>query len=546
MQRFFITALTLATVSLGSTTAHADECAPTPEVDPLRLLRQTSLDVRGEVPSFEEYARVRDAEDRVAEVELIIEEMFDGDAYRRMLREYHAGLLWSTVDEAILPRLPSPQAHISAFSNALIWRAAGKRTEYRGDNIDCLNQEQPADAYDASGRPTPLQTYQDPACRGGTCRREGWVWVEPYWAPGTEVRVCAWDAQTFDVGETGESCDDYTVNDNRCGCGPNLIRCGRIPNTLVPDADVDARRALAEEPLRIFEEIITEDRSYLDAFTTQTSFVNGPAAHYHEWLTGVNDEERGNSIVGYDAAYGHIPALGYPETDTWVQIEREGSHAGVLTTFAYLIRFASNRARANRFYTAFYCDPFIPPEGGIPAEEGDPPANLRERNGCDGCHEVLEPAAAHWGRWRTGGTFGLLREDLVSFDVPRDECASCAEGGDEACTPFCQSYYITADNAHPDEYAQFAGMPQASIWLSESEKDALEVGPSALLDEPHEQRRVAQCTVRNLAQHLYGRELQTDDLAWIEAQTDALQASNYSFNDLMRRLIEDPRYRSID
>lgn len=546
MQRTFTTAAALFAAVLTAGTARADECAPTSSVDPLRLLRQSSLDLRGEVPSFDEYERVRASDDPQTEVSLIIEEMFDGDAYRRTLREYHAGLLWSTVNEDILPRLPSPQAHISAFGSSLIWRAAGKRREYRGDNIDCLDQEQPADAYDGTGRPTALETYDDPACRGGTCQREGWVWVEPYWAPETQVRVCAWDAQEFEVGETGESCDDYTVNDNRCGCGPNLIRCGRISNSLVPDADENAREALAEEPLRIFEWVITQDRSYLEAFTTQTSFLNGPSAHYYEWLTGVNDEERGNSIVGYDSAYGDIPDIGYPEQDSWVQFEREGSHAGVLTTFAYLIRFASNRARANRFYTAFYCDPFVPPEGGIPAEAGDPPANLRERDGCDGCHEVLEPAAAHWGRWRTGGTYGLLREDLVSFETPREECVACAEGTEETCSAFCQSYYITADNAHPDEFAEFAGMPQAAIWLSDAEKDALEVGPSALLDEPSEQRRIAQCTVRNLATHLYGRELEADDLAWLEEQTDALQSSNYSFNGLLRRLIADPRYRSID
>ena len=139
-----------------------------------------------------------------------------------------------------------------------------------------------------------------------------------------------------------------------------------------------------------------------------------------------------------------------------------------------------------------------------------------------------------------------MREELVSFDTPREECVACAEGTDEECSAFCQSYYITADNAHPDEYAQFAGMPQAAIWLSEGEKDALEVGPSALVDEPSEQRRIAQCTVRNLATHLYGRDLETDDLAWLEEQADALQSSNYSFNSLMRRLIADPRYRSID
>ena len=84
------------------------------------LLRQTSLDVRGEIPTFDELERVRLAEDREAEVARIIEEMFDGEAYRRTLREYHAGLLWATVDEDILPRLPSPQARILPFGGSQI------------------------------------------------------------------------------------------------------------------------------------------------------------------------------------------------------------------------------------------------------------------------------------------------------------------------------------------------------------------------------------------------------------------------------------------
>lgn len=543
MQRLIPTALALVAFALCSSTAHAEECAPTPDIDPLRLLRQTSLDVRGEIPSFEELERVRIAADRTAEVELITEEMFDGDAYRRTLREYHASLLWSTVDEDVLPRLPSPQARILPLGTSEIWSAPSKERIYRrGSGVRCVDQEQPADMYDATGRPLHLEEYSDPTCSGGLCRQEGWVWVTPYWDPESQVRVCAFDAQEFEVGNTDESCDEYSINDSRCGCGPSLLRCGRFTDSM----DDEARDALAEEPLRIFEWVITEDRSYLDAFRTQTTFVNGPSAHYYEWLTGVRDEQRDSSTIGYDHAYGDIPDLGYPETNSWVQIEREGSHSGVLTTFAYLIRFASNRARANRFYTAFYCDPFIPPEGGIPAEEGEPPANLRERAGCEGCHEVLEPAAAHWGRWRTSGTFGLLREDLVSFELPRDECASCAEGSEEECSDFCQSYYVTADNSHPDEYAEFAGMPQAAAWLEPAELDHLQVGPSGLLDEPTEQRQLAQCTVRTLATHLYGRELEPADLEWLAAQTDELQASNYSFNALVRRLLADPRYRSID
>ena len=530
-------ALALITAFFAAAPAHADECAPTDAVDPLRLLRQTSLDIRGIVPTFEEYERVRSAPDRAAEVDSIVDEMFASDEYRRTIREYHRGLLWSTVNEAILAEIPSPQNRIRPIGE--IWQTTNKARAYRGAvSVGCLDQ--PQTEFDAEGRPVPIQTYTGSECDGGTCRQEGWVLVNPYWDPETEIKVCAYDAQTLELGENGESCDLYSVNDERCGCGPNLLRCGRF----TADGDLSAREGLADEPLKIFEWVVTEDRPYLEAFTTQTTFVNGPTAHYYNWQSGAQDPERQAGIVSYDPAFGEIPDLAFG-SDEWVPVEREGGHSGVLTTFAYLIRFASNRARANRFYTAFYCDPFVPPEDGIPAEEGEPPANLRERNGCDGCHEVLEPAAAHWGRFRTNGTFGLLRQDLVDFETPRDDCASCSEDG-PLCSGFCQAYYTTADNSHPDEFAEFGGLPQAASWLSNEERGALETGPRALLDEPAEQRRIAQCTVRNLATHFYGRELETSDLAWLDEQTEALLASDFSFNTLVRSLLTDPRYRAID
>lgn len=533
-----LAALALVTTFLASAPAVADECAPTGAIDPLRLLRQTSLDLRGTIPTFEEYERVRSARDRAAEVENVVEEMFASDNYRRTIRDYHRNLLWSTVNETILAEIPAPQARIRAVAG--IWQATNKARVYRGaSGVGCLDQEQTN--FDAEGRPVPIQTYAGAECAGGTCRQEGWVRVAPYWDPLTEIQVCAYDAQSLALGENGLSCDDYSVNDERCGCGPNLLRCGRFTG----DGDLSAREGLAEEPLKIFEWIVTQDRPYLEAFTTQTTFVNGATAHYYEWQSGVQDERRQNGIVSYDPAYGELPDLEFA-SDTWTQIQRENGHSGVLTTFAFLIRFASNRARANRFYTAFYCAPFVPPEDGIPAEQGDPPANLRERNGCEGCHEVLEPAAAHWGRWRTSGTFGFLRPDLVDFETPYDSCAVCSALDGPACSGFCQAYYVTADNSHPDQYSEFGGMPQAAAWLSAQERGALETGPSALLDEPVEQRRIAQCTVRNLATHLYGRDLETSDLAWLDEQTDALVTSNFSFNTLLRSLLADPRYRAID
>lgn len=535
-------------VSLASFTASAQEaeCAPTDTVDPVRLLRQASLDLRGQIPTFEEYERVQDAADPAAEVDSVVGEMVGSDEYGRWVREYHQSLIWANVGDSIIDNIFGGQARIRATSGADIYQVTNMARRYRGSaGIECLDIEQTD--FDADGRPLPINTYNDASCDnadfGGTCIQEGYVWVNPYWAPETQVKVCAFDAMEHEVGVLGNDCSLYKHIDPGCGCGPNLVHCGRNAG----DLELPFRDALTEEPLRVFEWIVEEDRSYLDAFTTPTTFVNGPLSHFYRNLSGVNDEELVNGPVSYDiGGQAAVPEIDYLDEDTWLPFEREGIHSGVLTSFGYLVRFASNRARANRFYTAFYCDPFVPPEDGIPAEGDDPSANLRERDGCDGCHEVLEPAAAHWGRWRTGGTYGYMREGLVDFDTPREEC-ECGEGTDDpTCPQFCQRYFVTGDNAHPDEYAGFGGLPSAAAWLDDTDLANVDSGPAALLDTSEERRRLASCTVRNLATELLGRPLETSDLEWLDDETDAFEADDYRFTALVTRLLADRRYRSID
>lgn len=525
--------------------AHAgeDDCAPTRDVDPLRLLRQASLDLRGTIPTFEEYEAVRDAADPAAEVDDRIDEMLASEDWFGQVREYHRGLLWSTVDSSILDNVFHAGRRIRA-TGADLWRVPSAGRWFRGSStVVCLDEEQTE--FDADGRPVPISTYADPNCDGpgadGICSQEGYVWVEPFWAPGTEIKVCAYDAQTFALGVNGVPCTDYHTNDPWCGCGESLELCGPDQNGL----DIPVRDALAEEPLRIFEEVVRTDQPYLAAFTTQTSFVNGPLAHFYEHMTGLSNQAAGGGVT-YEAQMGPLPQLDYVADDEWVGVQRDGAHAGVLTTFAYLIRFASNRSRANRFYTAFYCDPFVPPEEGLPPQEEDPPPNLRERNGCDGCHEELEPAASHWGRWRTGGTHGYMSSDEVDFLVPREDC-QCGEGTDQAtCNFICRSYYVTADNAHPDEYALYGGLPQARAWLNEPELANIEEGPAKLVSTAPQRRQVAACMVKNMAEHLLGRSLDGDDLAWLEDHTEALEADNYRFTEMVRRMVIDERYRAID
>ncbi len=516
------------------------ECGPSDAIDHLRLYRQASLDVRNRIPTFDEIEALRAAPDRDVALEQAIAAMFESEEYFAQVRRTFQVQLWSTLDGV---------DNIVAGQNRLTTTGAGAarryfqgnaRRRYRGDLYTCLNQLQTE--FDANGHPIPIQQVADPDCRDvgfgrGTCVQEGYVMVRPFWDPSTEIKVCAFDAQDMAMGFT-YACDTYEPVDRGCGCGPNLRRCMR-------ELDTDLiREGVAEEPGRIFEDIVRSRRPYIDAFTTRDTFVNGPASHYYRHMSGARAMTIGGAIV-YDHDLGAMPELDYADEDTWVRVERGESHAGVLTTMGYLSRFASNRARANRFYTAFYCDPFVPSEDGLPAEEANPHPDLRQRNGCQDCHNVLEPAAAHWGRWRTGGTYGFFDLESVSFEEPRLDC-QCGPGTSRAnCSAFCQTYFVTASNSHEDTYATYGGLPLATAYLLSGEGAALDAGPAALVDSPAEQAQVAACAARTLAQTLLGREIQPAELPWLEDQTEFFLSHGMDYTALMSRMVSDPKYRAI-
>ena len=143
-----------------------------------------------------------------------------------------------------------------------------------------------------------------------------------------------------------------------------------------------------------------------------------------------------------------LPDIPYGESE-WHQVQLSPAHAGVLTHPSFLLRFQTNRARASRFYEAFLCAPFVPPDGGLPAatEEEARDPDLQRRAGCKYCHASLEPAAAHWGRWTETGA-GFL--DPNRFPALDEGCLRCARG-QGGCTAFCRRNYLTRSLSDKDE-----------------------------------------------------------------------------------------------
>ncbi|MCB9604468.1 MAG: hypothetical protein H6720_29460 [Sandaracinus sp.] len=538
MNRFTSFVVLSALYASAATAQSPSECAPTGEIDALRLLRQTSLDVRGCIPSFEELAEVRDAEDRNVAVDRILGEWLESDEYFAEVRRQHRQTLWGSLED--LDRL-RPQAYtVSAQNGIFRSQAQSRRRQFRGRDLTCLDREQTQ--FDADGRPVPMERISGSDCGNvgygaNTCVREGWVNVRPYWDPSTTIKVCAFDAQDHGRRLDGSACGDLDT-DPACGCGADLRYCSS------PQAEPIMRDALADEPARLFESIVRADRPYHEAFTAQETLINGPVAHFHRYLSGApNETTMQTGLVGYDGQMGDVPNVSFDDRE-WRTVERGEGHAGVLTTPGYLLRFNSHRARANRFHTAFLCDPFVPSAGGIPAEEAEPDPNLRERAGCADCHEVLEPAAAHWARWRINSTFGFFDDASHDMASPLATCR-CGGPGERNCSAYCNTYFVTGANSHASTYAEYGGLPLASIYLAPDEMRAIDVGPSALVDEVSEVRQVAACATRTLAERFLGRPVEPSEAQWLEDHVDAFEASGWSYSTLVSAIARDPKYRAI-
>jgi hypothetical protein len=515
----------LGVILVGQSSAQSPEiCAPVEKLDKYRYLRQLTLDLYGRIPTVEEYERLHGLED-VSEA--IIDEMVGSPEFYAQLRRYHRSLLWLNLGD---DNLVGQTIELSRNEDFPVWLNRNKRDDYRGRDVDCLDMEHTN--FDADGRPLPMvENYLEGDCAGGEgCTMDGWVQIEPYWAPGTTIRACAFDAQPHtdatprDNGDP-RTCDQVGDDDPLCGCGPNLRYC--TARGVNYDAVHDA---LLEEPARLFEAVIAAGEPYVNAFSSPATMMNGALAHYYRYLADDNDAELKNAPdLPYDA--------------DWQTVDREPYHSGVLTTLGFLRRFASHRARVNRLYTAFLCDPFEAPSGGLPpaTDECSMNPDLSSRCGCAACHETIEPATTHWGRWEEGDDF-VYREDIDTFS---NNCANCEKGN---CSNFCKTFYITRElETTPGSVDSELGKLKTLGWRTEEEASALDTGPSALVTRPEYQQQLASCAVQNFSEHVFGRELSGEErTTWLVEKTASFEASGHDFLQMVKNIVSDDRYRRIE
>jgi len=573
VKRSRLIALLVVTSSLLASSTLADPPRPR---EPTRLLRQLTLDLVGRPPTEAEYARTiasGGVEDEV------IDRLLESDEHRAVLRGYHRLLLQDTLVQ--LPQLAAnpwvlAPAGGHGTDDAPWFSPAGAVMRRGAARVSCANVRHDRFAEDGSALPlveawaagdvianaaeeTTRQVFVgDGACsRERPCRIDGWVETSPYWAPETTIRVCAFEAQTtargVDTRGRPQACDPRDTTEGpqgrpplpACGCGPQLSYC--VPASQTP-AGRTIRAAIEDEPLRIFDDVVTSRRDYFEALSTDDTFVNGLLAAYLR--------ASGGGVVGHVA----MDLEGIPADAGWTRVRRGTAHSGVLTTMAFLTRFTSHRGRVQRFRQAFRCEEFT--SASLPPAEPEPPVDLTQREGCSGCHAVLEPMTQHWGRFRVNLDYGLIDEGSGDYaTLARVEtnplaraCRACGRA-ERGCPGFCDLYYFTARNT-PERDRALVGRLQVTAfdWGNEGLEDdraRFDSGPAALVTAgltPRDDGRpsvLESCTIRTRAESLLHRPLTDDELRrWVPTLATAFTASGRrDFLALERAIVRDRRYR---
>lgn len=516
----------------------------TTRMDKYQYLRALSLDLRGIVPTPEEYRRLEGRDDVP---ESLIDEWLRSEAFGDRVVRWHRKLLWNNLDNVQFwgNRARIRQYEIQAddrtthqvfYGRPRARRVRGKqiscgpeRAEFDDDGELILEEKQP----DGSWEVDTDGSCQDPT-REQPCR-EGWIEVDPYWSSdGDKVKVCALDAGVREYEPAGAEC---TGGQYECGCGEHLRECV-TPSWRGPETRDVFKEAMADQVEKLVRKIVLEDRPYIDLFRTNEAFFNGPLVHY--WTYHADNARRLDTVPNpYDQE--RLPDLEFTDRDTWREVTLGEEHAGVLTSPAYLLRFSRNRQRANHFYKKFLCEPFEPPEGGLEidtsGEEVEP--DLQKRSGCQYCHSRLEPAAAHWGRWRETGAGYLDPETHPAYDPACEECATSSKD----CSERCEAHYITDLT---DRYKQlYAGKLDAYLFRRKRHEPNVEVGPERLAMQTVGDNRLPRCAVETRAEALLGRPLGVADEPWVTDLVDRFVESGYSYREMVKAIVTSSKYRRV-
>ncbi len=542
LARSAVVALAVALVAPGAQAQVAKSCDEPHALDKYQLLRRLSLDLRGRVPSYAEY-RALDSVDTVPTA-TVAAYLASAD-YQRTMRRYHEDLFWPNVTDV---DINFNAAAISSIvikdkTTALSSMGSGRRKMWRGDSdastttngraCGAFEQTHFDPKYPGQFRPDPAYIFTENQS-GTVVKQEGYRKVHPYWAPTTTVNVCAFEAQeTLVSDKNGTSCNSMeALNIPECGCGPGLRSCYG-PKKNVANVILEAMR---EQLGRKVDEV-TSGKPYTDLLLSTTTEVNGPLSWWKKYL---------GKLYALNQVYTpaddgeELADLDFTDQATWKPVDRKGLHAGVLTLPAYMLRFQTNRSRANRFRNNFECSPFVPPAEIETVADGcaESGTDLTARCTCRYCHRILEPLAAHWGQFSEAGT-----SFLNPTEYPRSK-PGCVSGKP---TNLCRRFYVTDSSADaPGSLLsyQYADAQHPAV------APALDGGPRKRVNEIIANGVFGKCTVKRLFANYVKRDMHVtgenlDELDTLNQLSADFATHGYDLKWLAQQIVELPQYRSL-
>ena len=282
--------------------------------------------------------------------------------------------------------------------------------------------------------------------------------------------------------------------------------------------------------------IVSEDRSYLELFTGDWVLLNGPLTHMYENLVF---HPHGTMMEHPPFSRDLMPNLEFTQGDTWVEIPSIEANSGVFGLPGFLLRYHTDRRRAERVLSEFMCTELRPPPAGLPASTEDElfEGDARQMSGCASCHGLLDPIAGYWGRWSEGGGSFLPEELYPSFSETCNEAAR--NGFDRNMYAKCVNEGYLMDPYWGDS----VGWLNSHALLRDDEQHHPIVGPRELFQEKIADGTIPSCVVQKASEQLLGRDLNAQDAEWKQDMTREFIQNTYNYSELIRSIVNSDEYR---
>lgn len=192
-------------------------------------------------------------------------------------------------------------------------------------------------------------------------------------------------------------------------CGSDLSRCfieyadeavaknSELGASEIYDSRFTTIKSLSRQAAGMAAALVTENYPYTLLLQSGLTAVDGAVANFYSQKHHFKIESM------------HIPpdVMGLLEnlrfTNTRFRLVNTGAtydSGGILTTFGWLRRYEKNRTRSNQLYERLLCRKFT---SELPKVFPADPGNLRETDGCKGCHALLDPLSDFFKVWGEGG-----------------------------------------------------------------------------------------------------------------------------------------------